>query len=257
LKSYFGSGNGTFGSGIASGLTSSRQLADFNRDGILDSIGTSGSNALVNLGRGDGTFADAASIAFGGFIYTLKVADLNADGVSDILVNANGTMQGRYGSADGTFGASNTFGTVVLPFASNLSIGDFNGDGTADYLVSTNASSGFRIGLANSEQVTSMQRLNLTTRAEALGSLSVIDATLARVSKELGAIGSTQSRLAVALNTLSSSKENYDAASARITNIDIANESAALVQTRTLKEIATAILAQANQAPALALQLLE
>ena len=105
--------------------------------------------------------------------------------------------------------------------------------------------------------MTSIQRLNLTTRAEALSSLSVIDAALARVSKELGGIGSTQSRLAVALNILGSARENDDAASARITNIDIANESAALVQTRTLKEIATAILAQANKAPALALQLLE
>ncbi len=85
----------------------------------------------------------------------------------------------------------------------------------------------------------------------------MIDSALARTSAELGLIGSTQSRLSTALSTLASTRENYDAASARITNLDVASEAAELVRYQTLKQTSAAVLAQANQAPALALQLLK
>ena len=86
--------------------------------------------------------------------------------------------------------------------------------------------------------------------------MSTLDGTLDRISRKLGAIGSTQSRLAVALNTLTSARENFAAAESRIMDADIAEESAALVRTQILQQAGAAVLGQANLQPTLALRLL-
>jgi flagellin-like hook-associated protein FlgL len=51
---------------------------------------------------------------------------------------------------------------------------------------------------------------------------------------ELGAVGSTQSRLNVAFNTLSVSRENYLSARSQIADADVAEESAKLVKNKIL-----------------------
>ena len=50
--------------------------------------------------------------------------------------------------------------------------------------------------------------------------------------------------------------ENFAAAESRIIDADIAREAADLVRTQILQQAATAVLAQANQAPVLTLKLL-
>ena len=86
--------------------------------------------------------------------------------------------------------------------------------------------------------------------------MSTLDDTLDRISRELGAIGSTQSRFAVALSTLASTRENVAAAESRIMDADIAEESAVLVRTQILQQAGAAVLSQANLQPSLALRLL-
>lgn len=58
------------------------------------------------------------------------------------------------------------------------------------------------------------------------------------------------------MNTLDASRENYMAANSRITDADIAEESSTLVRLQILREAASAVLAQANQQPSLAIKLL-
>ena len=101
-----------------------------------------------------------------------------------------------------------------------------------------------------------LPKLNLASRQTALASFAVIDAASERISKELSSIGAIQSRLSVAENTLQSSRENFDAASSRITDVDMAEESANYVRTQILQQSCTAVLSQANQQPELALKLL-
>ena len=98
--------------------------------------------------------------------------------------------------------------------------------------------------------------MSLYSREEALAELAVIDENLERVSAERGAIGAVQSRLEVAANTLLVARENYLGAAGRIMDADIAEESASLVRLNILQQAASAILAQANQQPNIALQLL-
>ena len=134
-------------------------------------------------------------------------------------------------------------------------LGDYNGDGVFDgYGVSGDGK--LEIALALTERTSAIQRLNLTNRIEALNSLSIIDQAFSRVSSELGEIGSTQSRLAAAVEHLRSSTESLAAAEARITDIDVAEKSAQLLRSTLAQWAASAILGQANQAPELALILL-
>ena len=68
--------------------------------------------------------------------------------------------------------------------------------------------------------------------------------------------GALQSRLEAAANVAMSLKENSLQAESRIRDIDVASESAALVRTSILQQVASAVQGQANQQPQLALQLL-
>ena len=113
-----------------------------------------------------------------------------------------------------------------------------------------------RVLLRDSREGATTAHLNINTRQGALDAMSTLDGTLDRISRKLGAIGSTQSRLAVALNTLTSARENFAAAESRIMDADIAEESAALVRTQILQQAGAAVLGQANLQPTLALRLL-
>ncbi|MDR2337622.1 MAG: flagellin FliC [Deltaproteobacteria bacterium] len=72
-----------------------------------------------------------------------------------------------------------------------------------------------------------------------------------------GQIGSAESRLNVAISNLAVSKENFTAAESRIRDVDVAAESAELSRLSILQQAAAAMLTQANQQPAMALQLLK
>ena len=76
------------------------------------------------------------------------------------------------------------------------------------------------------------------------------------LAKQRGVIGANQSRVAIALNSLASSRENFSAAESRIRDADIAAEAGNLIRTQILQQAATSVLSQANQAPQLALTLL-
>ena len=70
-------------------------------------------------------------------------------------------------------------------------------------------------------------------------------------------LGAFVNQLQSAASNLSISVENLSAAEARIRDVDVAAESARLTQYQILQQSAALVLAQANTAPALALQLLK
>jgi flagellin len=69
-------------------------------------------------------------------------------------------------------------------------------------------------------------------------------------------IGASARRIGTFINTLQSSTINYKAASSRIVDADIAEESSKSLAARIRQEVATSLLGQANQAPQIALSLL-
>lgn len=268
-----GNSNGTFRAPVSYTMetTSSNSIAfgDVNNDGIIDAItaGNSGASAqaTVRFGVGNGTFGASMSFATAGSAANaVTLGDINSDGQLDLIVaganGSGGALLIQLGNGDGTFKAAMS-SRAEDNTSYSVAVADFNGDGVLDTVSGGRESFSFPEGgisvlLASSVGVTTIARLNLRTRQSALDSMTTIDSTLRRISSELGAIGSTQSRLGVALSNVAVARENYAEAGSRITDVDVSEESAQLTRKTILQQAASAVLAQANQQPALALRLL-
>lgn len=135
---------------------------------------------------------------------------------------------------------------------------DVTGDGVIDIVSSTsNAGTNFFTSVGTKRQTTSVQYLDILTAPNARATLTTLSSQLNRISTEIGRTGSFESRLEVTKNILQSTRENYLSAESRIKDADIAQESSALTRKQIIEQIGASILAQANQQPKLALQLLQ
>jgi len=90
----------------------------------------------------------------------------------------------------------------------------------------------------------------------AQASLTVIDAAISDVSAARSRAGAISSRLTATVDNLGVEIENTSAANSRIRDVDVAHETAELTRQQILVRAATSVLAQANAAPQMALQLL-
>lgn len=88
-------------------------------------------------------------------------------------------------------------------------------------------------------------------------SLGIIDTAIDDVASIRGELGALENRLTSTVRNLSISVENLSAARSRIKDVDIANESAQLTKQNILMQAGVSVLAQANQVPQMALQLLQ
>ena len=86
--------------------------------------------------------------------------------------------------------------------------------------------------------------------------LDAVNAAIGSLASTRGVLGAAESRLRVAINNLSVARENFASAESRIRDVDVASEAAELTRLGILQQAGAAILAQANQQPALALSLL-
>jgi hypothetical protein len=138
-----GNGDGTFqpGGGYTVSFTASADFmtyADMNHDGIKDLVlACNGSHGLVSvlLGKGDGTFKNAANTTVGTYDNALAVGDFNADGTNDVAVtdyNA-GTVTVLLGKGDGTFINQVTYTVGSQP--QSVVTEDFDRNGTVDLAV--------------------------------------------------------------------------------------------------------------------------
>ena len=88
-------------------------------------------------------------------------------------------------------------------------------------------------------------------------SIEAIDGALAKVDEIRGGLGAVQNRFESTIANLNNSAENLSASRSRILDADIAQETSAMTKSNILQQAGVAILAQANQAPQLALSLLQ
>lgn len=138
-----------------------------------------------------------------------------------------------------------------------------DGSGTSlSFQVGARGTSNDRIGISLS---------NLNMKADTLGvgsidlvgagndieaTLESIDDAIADVSSARGDLGAVQNRFESTIANLSNIAENVSAARSRIMDADIAEETSSLTKYNILQQAGVSILAQANQAPQLALSLL-
>jgi flagellin len=130
----------------------------------------------------------------------------------------------------------------------------------------------FQIGLNNTQSdqlslsfggvgltsiVTSANFISGSSISAALAALSTIDATLTTVSTQRAKYGATMNRLNITISSIETMRLNLSAANSRIRDVDVATETAALARNQVLSQAGVTVLAQANQLPQLALNLLQ
>jgi flagellin len=251
------------------------------------------SSGLRINNAGDDAAGLAVSEKMKAQIRSMGQASRNAnDGVS-LLQTAEGSMNQNSGilirmrelamqSANGTLGTDER-ATINLEFEQLTdeiqriaNVTQFNGQQLLD---GTQTSFSFQVGIGttSSDTITAamvdmttanygagvaggtavdIDALTVTSAADATAALATLDAAISLTSKARATLGSVQNRLQVTVANLASASENLSAANSRIRDVDVASESAAMTSNNILAQAGTAVLAQANQLPSMALSLL-
>ncbi|WP_407654981.1 flagellin [Desulfuromonas thiophila] len=98
--------------------------------------------------------------------------------------------------------------------------------------------------------------VDISTREGAVTAIASVDSALAQIDTMRGDLGAVQNRFESTIANLNNVSENLSAARSRILDADIAEETSAMTKNNILQQAGVSILAQANQAPQLALSLL-
>lgn len=114
----------------------------------------------------------------------------------------------------------------------------------------------FQSGAVTGQTTSVLELSGIENMERALSALDVIGARRAELSAITGRFGALESRLNTALELLRGARETYTQAESRIRDADVSAEAARLVATQILQQTSAAVLSQATQQPALALQLL-
>jgi flagellin len=213
-------------------------------------------------------------------ISTLAIADGALGEVANILSRlaelasqgANGTLSSSQRSV-----VANEFVALSSEIERIAAVTEFNGikllsgQSAITIQVGTGSGSGSQVAYVN--QLATLQGIGLGNAAGALtysvnGASDLAATTAARLALDAvysaiysvgaarGVLGGVESRLSTAIAKLGVAKENLSASESRIRDVDVADEAANLTRLNILQRAGTAVLAQANQLPNLALQLL-
>ena len=256
-----GNGNGTFQGQSTFGVGAnpfSVSTGDFNGDGVQDIVAanSNSSNVSVLLGNGNGTFQSQSTFGVGDSSYSVSTGDFNGDGVQDIVTanEGSGNVSVLLGNGNGTFQSQLTLEVGGNPYS--VSTGDFNGDGVQDIVAANSSNNVSVLSGVTRDGIQPLLPFSLKTLGGSREALGIISKKLELLSAQRGQIGAFQSRLFTATQVLATQREEFAAADSRIRDADIGAETAELARSRILQQSASAIMAQANQQPALALQLL-
>jgi flagellin len=166
------------------------------------------------------------------------------------------TVKGHEGAGVALIGNSGSVkdSTVVGGEVSFSSSGTFNISSS----IATGAGSLFTAtaGGANVSALSSINNVDITTVEGSGNAIKSIDGALMQIDNMRGELGAVQNRFESTIANLSNVSENLSAARSRILDADIAQETSAMTKNNILQQAGVSILAQANQAPQLALSLL-
>lgn len=153
------------------------------------------------------------------------------------LLNANSSFASNF-TAVKLAGATPAADTLVVTAK----------DGTT----ATAATSSAAVGAAAS----AAGKIEFTDAAKAQAAIVSLDTQITAVSGARAGIGAIENRFNNVVSTISTSVQNLTAAKSRITDVDMAQEMVNYTRANVLSQSGTAMLAQANSLPQLALKLL-
>lgn len=111
-------------------------LADVNHDGKQDIVGTDGSNLIVMLGNGDGTFTTPVIYPGLSEAGALAVADINGDGFPDVVTTGENQYSIFINNGDGTFQTATTVGSYPRTINEGaIALADLDGDGFPELML--------------------------------------------------------------------------------------------------------------------------
>jgi flagellin len=111
-------------------------------------------------------------------------------------------------------------------------------------------------GASNTSTLNSIADVDITTVDGAADAIQAIDGALGQIDTFRGELGAVQNRFESTIANLQNVSENLSSARSRILDADIAQETSSMTKQNILQQAGVSILAQANQAPQLALSLL-
>ena len=228
----------------AGGLAVSMKLsATAKRQGaVANNIG----NAVSLLQTQDGALKVAGKIL--DRISELKT--LNDDVTKNTSDKANYQTEFSALQTQLTNMASETFNSIGLFGSSSLSVAV-----TEDGSTSTGVTLAARDLSSSSTGVGAITSGGTSTTLSSV-SLSAVTTALENIATMRAANGAEQSRLGFASELVTVNKANMEAATSRITDVDVAQESTQLARWNTLVQAGTSMLAQANGSAQTALKLL-
>lgn len=102
----------------------------------------------------------------------------------------------------------------------------------------------------------SVDALDISSSVGAQAVITVVNSAISQVSTTRASLGAKQNRLEHTIQNLDTAAENLQASESRVRDVDMAKEMVTFTKNNILNQAATAMLAQANQAPQAVLQLL-
>jgi flagellin len=234
----------TLSVGTAGSTITAQDVVDaINNDAAL---GTAGFSATLNATTGEIEITQADGNAF-----TLgENIDADGNGVedTDAVTGLNGGLSG-----------------VGLAAAPTRYEGQISLDSTGDIIFGTDPTVAGATGTALADAglssvgnpTTTINLVDISTQPGAGIAIASVDAALAQIDTIRGDLGAVQNRFESTIANLSNVSENLSAARSRILDADVAMETSAMTKNNILQQAGVSILAQANQAPQLALSLLQ
>jgi flagellin len=125
------------------------------------------------------------------------------------------------------------------------------------YFISIGGATASHFGLGmGADAATSIGGMSISTQSLAQAALAALDAAIISKDNIRANLGALQNRLENTISNLQIQAENLQAAESRISDVDVAWEMTEFVRNQILTQSATAMLAQANSIPRLAMQLI-
>jgi flagellin len=180
-----------------------------------------------------------------------------ADG-RNISIGASVGTNANLGLGSVTIGTSAAVGSATTYYSTVKLSSDTAFSVEAGYEGTTNFENlGFRRGTFGGAMGDKVADVDMTTQLGAQDALRSIDAAINQVSAAQAKSGALNNRLDVIVNNLSEGLQNMSASRSRILDTDYAQETTELAKSQIIQQAATAMLAQANQAPQGVLALLQ
>ena len=190
-------------------------------------------------------------------------ADFSTTGTKNLtLADANGNAFTIQSNVTRAFTATDSTGQIVLSeFGQYVASQSSTTSNTSfSFKVGTGVTSNDSITVALNAATTSTLAIStstVTTAANADTAIGLLNSAINTISSNRASVGSAQSRLDFASNSIAVAIENFTAATSALVDVDVSAEITEFTSQNVLLQAGISLLAQANQQPSLLLRLLQ